>query len=363
LSDHLGNVLVTVSDRKLSVDSNNDGTVDYYTANVITANDYSAYNATLEGRTFSQPNATYRYSLNGQEKSDEIAPNTTTAQFWEYDSRIGRRWNLDPKPIDGESQYSVFSNSPIWHNDIEGDTLNDPNSIVANLTKSISDQKAYIDDAIKNSTLPQGVSETDAKAYEAQMNNTLADINTLKNSDQVYDVYTDPSGNTSEGQGATRYNPSTHHVDVAFSPDVSSRDIYLQAHEILHAAQFDRGELSLLSNGGGAGSLADITDDVAANNRQTALASGLLGFNTRTVYTPSTLRVFTFPDGQQYYNALPNGPINLTTTAGIALRQQTIMAGLNHTFVKDIYHGYEKDYKKGQDERQQISFPQKFRKI
>ena len=66
----------------------------------------------------------YRYGFNGQEKDDEIkgAGNSYTAEFWEYDPRIGRRWNLDPKPTIGVSQYSTFSNNPIWFSDPLGDS-------------------------------------------------------------------------------------------------------------------------------------------------------------------------------------------------------------------------------------------------
>jgi len=66
----------------------------------------------------------YRYGFNGQEKSDEIKGegNSYTAQFWEYDPRIGRRWNLDPKPMVGWSEYSAFNNSPILYTDPLGDT-------------------------------------------------------------------------------------------------------------------------------------------------------------------------------------------------------------------------------------------------
>ncbi|MCP9751013.1 DUF6443 domain-containing protein [Ferruginibacter sp. HRS2-29] len=66
----------------------------------------------------------YRYGFNGQEKSDEIKGegNSYTAEFWEYDPRIGRRWNLDPKPSFGISEYSAFLNSPISNADIMGDT-------------------------------------------------------------------------------------------------------------------------------------------------------------------------------------------------------------------------------------------------
>ena len=51
----------------------------------------------LVGRKFSG-SSSYRYGFNGQEKSTEIVPNESsyTAEFWQYDSRIGRRWNVDP---------------------------------------------------------------------------------------------------------------------------------------------------------------------------------------------------------------------------------------------------------------------------
>ena len=78
----------------------------------------------MPGRKFSQPNAKYRYGFNSHEKSDEISGegNHTTALYGEYDTRLGRRWNLDPKPTVGISQYSLFFNNPIWHNDIALDT-------------------------------------------------------------------------------------------------------------------------------------------------------------------------------------------------------------------------------------------------
>jgi hypothetical protein len=52
--------------------------------------------------------------------------NSYTAEFWEYDPKLGRRWNLDPKPTIGISQYSTFSNNPIFFNDILGDSAAPP---------------------------------------------------------------------------------------------------------------------------------------------------------------------------------------------------------------------------------------------
>ncbi len=65
----------------------------------------------------------YRFQFNGQEKDDEVAGtgNTMTAEFWEYDVRLGRRFNLDPKYTQFESRYSVNGNNPIYYLDPRGD--------------------------------------------------------------------------------------------------------------------------------------------------------------------------------------------------------------------------------------------------
>ena len=46
-----------------------------------------------------------------------------TAEFWEYDARLGRRWNVDPKPDASISNYSCFRNNPLLFNDVDGDTV------------------------------------------------------------------------------------------------------------------------------------------------------------------------------------------------------------------------------------------------
>ncbi|MBS1638062.1 MAG: hypothetical protein JST26_19265 [Bacteroidetes bacterium] len=63
----------------------------------------------------------YPYGFNGQEKDDEIAAGIYTALYWEYDSRLGRRWNLDVVKKPWQSDYVCFSNSPIWKVDPNGD--------------------------------------------------------------------------------------------------------------------------------------------------------------------------------------------------------------------------------------------------
>jgi len=62
--------------------------------------------------------------MNGKESDNEVdgQGNTMTAEFWEYDPRIGRRWNTDP--AEGEyswqSPYAAFDNNPIALDDPDG---------------------------------------------------------------------------------------------------------------------------------------------------------------------------------------------------------------------------------------------------
>lgn len=78
----------------------------------------------MPSRKYSIENTNYRYAFNGQEKSTEIngSENLYTAEFWEYDSRIGRRWNIDPRPDISISPYNAFAGNPILFSDPLGDT-------------------------------------------------------------------------------------------------------------------------------------------------------------------------------------------------------------------------------------------------
>lgn len=107
----------------------------------------------MHGRKYQQGTSSYRYSINGQEKESELNENITTAEYWEYDSRIGRRWNVDPVFKEYESPYAVFGNNPIWNIDPDGaDTLKSINNnqaldamkIAAKTIKTALDKKQKI---------------------------------------------------------------------------------------------------------------------------------------------------------------------------------------------------------------------------
>jgi len=76
----------------------------------------------MPNRNFSSSG--YRYGMNGQESDDEINGVTGSlyhAKYWEYDARVGRRWNIDPVVKSMQSPYLCFSGNPILRVDIKGD--------------------------------------------------------------------------------------------------------------------------------------------------------------------------------------------------------------------------------------------------
>jgi YD repeat-containing protein len=148
LSNHLSNVLATISDKKIPVSANST-TIDYYTADVVTANDYYPGGMQMPGRKYSS-GGSYRYGFNGQEKSTEIDPsgNSMTAEFWQYDARLGRRWNMDParKKYPYESPYLAFHNNPIQFSDPNGD---DPPKNFKKYTNTVDGNSIYLPSSAK----------------------------------------------------------------------------------------------------------------------------------------------------------------------------------------------------------------------
>jgi RHS repeat-associated protein len=62
----------------------------------------------------------YRYGMNGQEREREEFEGAYSADYWGYDSRLGRRWEQDPVVKHWESPYSCFNNNPIYFADPSG---------------------------------------------------------------------------------------------------------------------------------------------------------------------------------------------------------------------------------------------------
>ena len=73
------------------------------------------FGSSINTRSYSAGSG-FRFGFNTQEKDKEIYFNneTYTAKFWEYDGRLGRRWNVDPKTDERKSltPYNAVRNNP-----------------------------------------------------------------------------------------------------------------------------------------------------------------------------------------------------------------------------------------------------------
>jgi len=122
LSNHQGNVLAVVNDRKITVDGNSDGTADYFSGEMLNASDYYAFGAQMPGRNFTSE--AYRYGFQGQERDDEIKGdgNSINYEFRIHDPRLGRFLSTDPLSADypWNSTYAFSENRVIDGIDLEG---------------------------------------------------------------------------------------------------------------------------------------------------------------------------------------------------------------------------------------------------
>ncbi|HEV2482494.1 MAG TPA: RHS repeat-associated core domain-containing protein, partial [Puia sp.] len=127
LTNHLGNVLSTITDKKIAVSSASDSSlIDHFMADVAMAQDYYPFGMVMPGRTYPGAAASsYRWGFNGKEKNDEIegAGNEYDYGRRGYDTRTGRFWSVDPLTLKYPwyTPYQFSGNSPIVNLDKDGE--------------------------------------------------------------------------------------------------------------------------------------------------------------------------------------------------------------------------------------------------
>src|SRR5262249_44106844 len=94
LDNHLGNVIGTVSDRKVQVYTVGSATIDSYSPDLLSETDYYAFGQNMPGRNWAA--STYHYNYQKQEKDPELWNGAIVFKFRIEDPRIGRFFSIDP---------------------------------------------------------------------------------------------------------------------------------------------------------------------------------------------------------------------------------------------------------------------------
>jgi hypothetical protein len=71
LANHLGNVMATITDRRLQQPDAPDTSVAYFKPDVANAQEYYAFGSLMPGRSYTV-SANYRYGFNGKENDNEV---------------------------------------------------------------------------------------------------------------------------------------------------------------------------------------------------------------------------------------------------------------------------------------------------
>jgi hypothetical protein len=164
--------------------------------------------------------------MNGQESDSEISGSWGshyTAEYWMYDSRLMRRWNLDPKPNPSISQYSCFAGNPIWYSDPLGDTVR---------ARSGDKQAAAdLEKALKNKDFK--------KTYDR-----------LNESDVVYEFRYDGNLETDkEKSGFISTDGNDIFLNYSHkSKSVEQGELSTMFHEFEHGRQFEDGEIGFIKS-------------------------------------------------------------------------------------------------------------------
>jgi RHS repeat-associated protein len=116
-----------LSDRKIA-HSSNSSAIDYYTADVISAQDYYPFGMIMPGRTVVNGND-YRYGFNGKENDNEVKGTGSQQDYGMriYDPRLAKFLSVDPltNKFAWFSPYQFAGNTPIRAIDKDGEEPKD----------------------------------------------------------------------------------------------------------------------------------------------------------------------------------------------------------------------------------------------
>ena len=178
LSEHRGNVMAVVSDKRIPNSSHSSGAVASFTADILSGSDYYPYGMLMPGRHNSSDS--YRYGFQGQEKDDEVKGegNSVNYKYRMHDPRLGRFFAVDPlaAKYPHNSVYAFSENMVVHMIELEGleattykANQSGPTTNANGSTNSSVDGAANnikVHDLSSNGALPQGVMAAGARQAE-----------------------------------------------------------------------------------------------------------------------------------------------------------------------------------------------------
>jgi RHS repeat-associated protein len=225
LSNHLGNVLTTVTDQKRP-NSSGGTSIDNYNPVIVTISDYYPFGSIMPGRSWVKTGKDYRLGFNGQEKDFETANDNYDFGARIYDGRIGRWLGLDPLLCitPWNSPFVAFSDDPINRIDPSGmaDFYTKDGKHLGSDGKN--DDIAYTTtEAILNENTTNGSTNWDKVAKNGGTSKC-----SLKNSELLKSaatIYAETSGNKNESYGiASATNNMAKQQGVTFMDQIKAKN-------------------------------------------------------------------------------------------------------------------------------------------
>jgi RHS repeat-associated protein len=219
LANHLGNVLVTISDKKVGVELSGTGIVDYFVAEILTANDYYPFGMQMPGRHY-DVGTSYRYGFNGKENDNEVNGEGNMQDYGMriYDTRLGRFLSVDPlaPKFPFYTPYQFAADNPVLSVDIDG--LESSNN--KNYTEIIdpSGNKLKIPSNAKvtgHSSDPWMSHTINVKGEQKPTNDAAGSVYSFSIADKEFVAKYDGNGNfthygTGSGADHENYNPDEY---------------------------------------------------------------------------------------------------------------------------------------------------------
>lgn len=215
----------------------------------------------------------YRFGFNGMEGDNELKGegNSNSTFFRQHDPRLGRWLSIDPKVHTSpwESPYVSMGGNPIWFNDPLGDKFDPASQKKVDSHKGKTESLiSSLDKKINKLEGEDGLSKKQQsnldyyKESKGELSNALTEIGVLEASDQMYTIR-----DYGKAGGLLSYDPSSDVIYVNVDALTSTL-----AHELKHAYQFEKHQVSFASGEDGeewgGGYLYDVQDEVEAFRRQ-----------------------------------------------------------------------------------------------